>query len=110
MQSDKKENPTMSEAAFPWRPLLLTLVLPAGIVIALVVLVAFNDEASGAAAAFEVLAFAFGLYFAPAILAFALKRRQLIAIAVLNLFLGWTLIGWVVALVWACIHEQRKEV
>jgi hypothetical protein len=28
---------------------------------------------------------------------------------VLNLFLGWTFLGWVVALIWACSAKKRKE-
>jgi hypothetical protein len=30
------------------------------------------------------------------------------AIFVLNLFLGWTLIGWVIALVWAVADDNKK--
>jgi len=41
------------------------------------------------------------MYFLPTILAFARNKRDTAAILLLNLFLGWTMIGWVVALVWA---------
>jgi len=41
------------------------------------------------------------LYFLPAIVAHRREHHNKDAIAVLNLFLGWTFIGWVVALVWA---------
>ena len=40
-------------------------------------------------------------YFAPWIIAVSRKQGNAAAIGVLNLFLGWTFIGWVVALVWA---------
>jgi len=43
----------------------------------------------------------FVFYFLPTILAFARNKRDTAAILLLNLFLGWTMIGWVVALVWA---------
>jgi hypothetical protein len=43
----------------------------------------------------------FVIYFLPTILAFARNKRDTAAILLLNLFLGWTMIGWVVALVWA---------
>ena len=46
-----------------------------------------------------------GLYFLPAIIGF--RKRNRIAILVLNLFLGWTFIGWVVALVWACTRDPE---
>jgi hypothetical protein len=45
---------------------------------------------------------ALGLYFIPAIAAAGREHRQVLAIFILNLFLGWTLVGWVGALVWAC--------
>ena len=45
--------------------------------------------------------FGFVMYFLPAIIAFARSKRDTVAILMLNFFLGWTMIGWVVALVWA---------
>jgi ABC-type sugar transport system permease subunit len=45
-------------------------------------------------------------YFLPFAIAFNKKRANTGAIFALNLFLGWTLIGWVVALVWA-LKEER---
>ena len=48
-------------------------------------------------------------YFVPAFVAQARKKRNSAAILVLNLFLGWTFIGWVVALVWACTSEATGE-
>lgn len=43
----------------------------------------------------------FGVYFLPSLYAAYKKHPDLTGITVLNLFLGWTFIGWVVALVWA---------
>jgi len=48
-----------------------------------------------------IFGFGFVLYFLPAIVAFARSKRDAVSILVLNLFLGWTAIGWVVTLVWA---------
>ena len=45
--------------------------------------------------------FGFVMYFLPSILAFARSKRDATAILLLNIFLDWTVIGWVVALVWA---------
>jgi hypothetical protein len=50
---------------------------------------------------FPFFGFGFLMYFLPTILAFARNKRDTAAILLLNLFLGWTMIGWVVALVWA---------
>ena len=45
--------------------------------------------------------FWFVIYFLPSLVAFARSKRDTAAIVLLNIFLGWTMIGWVVALVWA---------
>ena len=41
------------------------------------------------------------MYFLPSLIALAKSKRDLLAIFLLNFFLGWTMIGWIVALVWA---------
>lgn len=33
------------------------------------------------------------------------KKRNAGAIAVVNIFLGWTVVGWVIALAWGCAFE-----
>ena len=43
----------------------------------------------------------FVMYFLPSIIALARSKRDTLAIFLLNLFLGWSVIGWIVALVWA---------
>jgi hypothetical protein len=48
-----------------------------------------------------IFGFVFLFYFLPAILAFARNKRDTTSILLLNLFLGWTFVGWVIALVWA---------
>lgn len=47
------------------------------------------------------------LYFIPAVIGIARQKRNAGAILVLNLFLGWTVVGWVVALVWALTVEDK---
>jgi hypothetical protein len=41
------------------------------------------------------------LYFVPSIVARAREHHNYGAIVALNIFLGWTFIGWVASLVWA---------
>ena len=43
----------------------------------------------------------FLMYFLPSITALIKSKRDLLAIFLLNLFLGWSVIGWFVALIWA---------
>jgi hypothetical protein len=50
---------------------------------------------------FPFFGFGFLFYFLPSIVAAARSKRDLVSIFVLNLLLGWTAIGWVIALVWA---------
>lgn len=50
------------------------------------------------------------LYFLPANIAGMRHHRNAGAITVLNLFLGWTFIGWVAALVWACTDNVEHPV
>ena len=45
-------------------------------------------------------------YFLPTIIAILRKKRNAGAVAVLNLLLGWTVIGWIVALVWALTADS----
>jgi Superinfection immunity protein len=49
---------------------------------------------------------AVGIYFLPTIVAASGQKRKTGAIFVLNLFLGWTFLGWVLALVWAVADER----
>lgn len=46
--------------------------------------------------------FLIALYFLPAIIAIARGHTQGAPIVIVNFFLGWTLVGWVVALAWSC--------
>jgi len=51
------------------------------------------------------LLFAIGLaiYFLPTLVGW--KKKNVIAIFTLNLLLGWSVIGWVIALVWAVAKD-----
>jgi len=51
------------------------------------------------------LLFIIGLYFLPAIIAAARRTHNSTGVLLLNLFLGWTVIGWVVALLMAFFSE-----
>lgn len=53
-----------------------------------------------------VIGILLALYFLPSLVAAMRHHRQAVAIFMLNIFLGWTLLGWVVALVWACMNPS----
>jgi hypothetical protein len=63
-----------------------------------------SDATSGAVGMMLLLAFIIGglvVYILPTIIALVKKKQNTAAIALVNLLLGWSFIGWVVALVWA---------
>jgi uncharacterized membrane protein HdeD (DUF308 family) len=49
------------------------------------------------------------IYFAPTLVANSRGKRNTTAIFCLNLFTGWTFIGWIIALVWAFTHESKND-
>lgn len=53
-----------------------------------------------------VLLIALALYFLPAIV--GARKDNAFAIFMLNLLAGWTFIGWIVAMVWACTKDARE--
>ena len=54
---------------------------------------------------FPFVSFSFVMYFLPSIIALMRNKRDIVAIILLNFFLGWSVIGWIVALVWAVKHD-----
>jgi|SRR5262252_6603708 len=49
------------------------------------------------------------LYFIPAAVAFSWSHHNRVAILLLNIFLGWTIVGWVGALVWAATDPSPSN-
>ncbi|MBQ4070639.1 MAG: superinfection immunity protein [Alphaproteobacteria bacterium] len=50
-----------------------------------------------------------GIYFLPSIVAARRKHVNFTAIFILNLFLGFTLFGWVFALIWAVYNSTAVQ-
>jgi hypothetical protein len=53
--------------------------------------------------------FGFGFlffYFLPTVVALVRDRHDRLSVFLLNLFLGWSLIGWVIALLWALKSDR----
>lgn len=49
------------------------------------------------------------IYFLPAILADRTKRRSVLLLALFNLLLGWTVVGWLAALYWAFHPDSARK-
>ena len=67
------------------------------------------DPGSARAFAWMVIAGGFALYTLPLCISGFRRHRHQMAIAALNLLLGWTVIGWVAALVWALMDQVRRD-
>jgi len=55
----------------------------------------------------EAILILLALYFLPTIIAALRGKSNTAAIFALNLFLGWTLIGWVISLVWSLTSDPK---
>ncbi len=54
--------------------------------------------------AYLVMVLLWVVYFIPAVVAFLRAHQSKVAILTLNILLGWTGIGWIVALVWSLAY------
>jgi hypothetical protein len=45
------------------------------------------------------------LYFLPSIIAHNKRKKNAASIFVINLFFGWSIVGWVIALAWAVARD-----
>jgi Superinfection immunity protein len=52
----------------------------------------------------------FVLYWLPTIVAIARHTHSALGVATLNFFLGWTGVGWVLALLWALAASPPQQV
>jgi hypothetical protein len=73
-----------------------------------IMVLASSSGAGGAAALFGVIVL-IGFYFLPTIVALTRKVTDKGSVVVINFFLGWTLVGWVVALAMACRSSTRAR-
>jgi hypothetical protein len=51
--------------------------------------------------------FSLSIYFTPVIIALSRHVKNINSIVLLNLFAGWTFIGWIIALVWSIRGEKQ---
>jgi len=50
-----------------------------------------------------------GIYFAPTVIAFRRGQVNAAPIFIVNLFFGWTLVGWVVCFAWALSANTKPQ-
>lgn len=56
-----------------------------------------------------IIAVSIGVYLMPTFVACRKKHPYTVGIVLIDIFLGWSLIGWVGALVWACCVPDQKQ-
>ena len=66
-------------------------------------------SAAGGGAAFFVLIIGLAFYFLPSIIGAVRKVPNIGSVVVINFFLGWTLVGWVVALAMAARSVPARQ-
>lgn len=67
------------------------------------------DDVMNGPALFISFTLILALYLLPVWVAYACNHRQFLKIAALNVLLGWTVLGWLGALLWACINGRRSD-
>lgn len=55
---------------------------------------------------FYILAF---LYFIPSVIGILRKHHNLVGLIALNVLLGWTVLGWVGALIWSLLRSSKSQ-
>jgi len=88
------------------RLLLLVTLVGALLLLEGCVMVPHHEHWNGSFLAFPFFAFPFGLfglalYLLPTIVVVARGKKDVLGVVLVNVLLGWTFIGWIVALVWA---------
>lgn len=66
------------------------------------------EQMEGTANSVVLIVAVFVAYLLPVIVSYRRGHRNWQAILVLNLLLGWTFIGWAVAMVWAATSSQER--
>jgi len=89
---------------------ILVLIGPIGVLANLVIaatMIASSHIEPPAIGAMILVNVGIALYLLPALIAVLRRHRQPLAIFLLNLVLGWTVLGWIAALVWACVNDTE---
>ena len=82
------------------------------VVVGIVVLaiIAIDANSGGDNTDLALLGIGMAFYFAPSFIALHRQHRQTAPIFALNLLLGWTFVGWVGAIVWALMAQNRNAI
>jgi T4 superinfection immunity protein len=92
----------------PNRATLLWVAIPVGTLIILISIWAGTLVPDLGVIVFAILVVIAVIYYVPTIIAYVRRRPDLASIALFNVFLGWTIIGWIIAMVW-CFRKPKAS-
>ena len=49
------------------------------------------------------------IYFIPVVIAYVRKHNHIGAITILTIFLGWTFVGWLAAVLWSLNSDVKED-
>lgn len=99
------ESPVSQEQIIRWMKYAIAAVL---VIVALAALMTHGSEIFKVVASVGSVVAAALIYFLPAVVAERRGHHQKQAILLLNLFFGWSVIGWLVALIWAATAVRNN--
>ncbi len=73
-------------------------------------LLATTSTAGDSVALFLVLVFIGALYFVPTIIAALRQHKSIMAIGLVNFLFGWTILGWLFALIWSLANSGNSTI
>lgn len=76
------------------------------VIVAFLVTIILGSHAEGIVNLLALIVLCIWLYFLPSEIANINKHRQTLWIFIINLFFGWSVIGWIALLVWACSDDN----
>lgn len=50
-----------------------------------------------------------GAYFVPSMIAYWREHKQFVPLFIMNIFFGWTGIGWIICLIWSFWCFEKKQ-
>ena len=67
---------------------------------------AAQSLSDGSGSAFLTILLIVGAYLLPSVIAFSRGHRNTLGVVILNILLGWTLLGWIAALIWSVLAHK----
>jgi hypothetical protein len=49
------------------------------------------------------------LYFLPTFIAWRRRHKNLGSISLVNILIGWTILGWIAALIWSLVDSRKQQ-